>query len=193
MTIEASSITVGSAATERHERYTRRAPSGADILLDLTGAIIAIRNGEPAVLVLEGEGDRSDISADALPSGALIRGTHTSLESGFRECVRSRTGLELGYVEQLFTFGDESPAEDLEKPRLISVGYLALTRGTNHVPRERCTWRSVYDYFPWEDWRNKRPTALVTDIEPRLRTWADASVWMAHAGTMSACWSATRS
>lgn len=173
MTIEASSITIGPSVTDRSERYREQAPSGADIVLDLTGAIIAIRNGEPVVLALDGE-DRPGASADALPSGSLIPGAHASLEAGIRECVRNRTGLELGYVEQLCTFGDQGPVADVEEPRLVSVGYLALMLGTDRPPHAICSWRRVYDYFPWEDWRSNRPSVLVADIEPRLRAWAEA-------------------
>jgi hypothetical protein len=147
----------------------------ADVALELTAAVIAIRNNVPVVLVVD-EGPKQG-AADVLPSGRFVPGTHTSLELGLRDHVRQRTGLELGYVEQLYTFGNgtgESVAADAE-PRTISIAYLALMLGASEPPRGTCAWRSVYDYFPWEDWRNQRPDVLSQEIEPRLKAWARAN------------------
>ena len=43
--------------------------------------------------------------------------------------------------------------------RVVSVGYLALTRqGGKTAPSARDTrWRGWYHYFPWEDWREPSP------------------------------------
>jgi hypothetical protein len=151
--------------------------SGANVALELTGAIIAIRNNEPVVLAIGGAGD----IADALPSGRFAPGSHASLDAGLRECVRAKTALELGYVEQLCTFGgSESGARGGNS---VSIGYVALMLGGDRAPgATACVWRSVYDYFPWEDWRHDRPRVLREMIEPRLKAWAaseangDASV-----------------
>ncbi|MFM9848461.1 MAG: NUDIX hydrolase [Hyphomicrobiaceae bacterium] len=141
--------------------------SGADVALELTGAIIAIRDNEPVVLAIRGAGD----IADALPSGRFAPGSHVSLDAGLRECVREKTALELGYVEQLCTFGGcRSGACDGNS---VSIGYVALMLGGDRAPdATSCTWRSVYDYFPWEDWRHDRPRVLREAIEPRLKAWA---------------------
>ena len=34
-------------------------------------------------------------------------------------------------------------------------------------------WRSWYDFFPWEDWRNGKPAILSQTIEPLLTEWAE--------------------
>ena len=34
------------------------------------------------------------------------------------------------------------------------------------------TWRSWYDFFPWEDWRSGKPEILSETIEPMLPEWA---------------------
>jgi hypothetical protein len=36
-------------------------------------------------------------------------------------------------------------------------------------------WRSWYDYFPWEDWRDGRPPAIDEIIAPKLRAWAEGA------------------
>lgn len=57
---------------------------------------------------------------------------HRTLESGLRGWVGEQTSLDLGYVEQLYTFGDRGRHVMLkagEDHRVLSVGYLALTRG----------------------------------------------------------------
>ena len=175
MTVDSSSIALGSHAEGAVGMRDERVAGAADVALELTAAVIAIRDNEPVVLVVErGAGAAS---ADALPSGRFVPGTHTSLELGLRGHVRERTGLELGYVEQLYTFGDgttEGIAAESE-PRMISIAYLALMLGALEPPRGTCAWRSVYDYFPWEDWRSRRPDLLSREIEPRLKVWAEAT------------------
>jgi hypothetical protein len=55
---------------------------------------------------------------------------------------------------------------------VVSIGYLALTRPGEDRGSGRGTWRSWYDYFPWEDWRKGKPAILAEVIEPRLAEWA---------------------
>ncbi|MGH6816422.1 MAG: NUDIX hydrolase, partial [Hyphomicrobiaceae bacterium] len=82
-----------------------------------------------------------------------------------------------GYVEQLYTFGDRGrhAQPDDTAPHVVSIGYLALTRSTGEEPPTGGTWRSWYDYFPWEDWRKGKPPVLPEKIEPRLLEWAHRS------------------
>ena len=47
---------------------------------------------------------------DGLPSGPL-QSQHRTLEMGLRTWVAEQTQLTLGYVEQLYTFGDRDRAE----------------------------------------------------------------------------------
>lgn len=169
MNAEARRITFPTVRSEPASGRPGTDAGGANVALDLTGAIIAIRNNEPVVLAVRGAGD----TADALPSGRFAPGSHVSLDAGLRECVREKTALELGYVEQLCTFGGcRSGARDGNS---VSIGYVALMLGGDRAPgAASCTWRSVYDYFPWEDWRHDRPRVLREVIEPRLKAWAVA-------------------
>ena len=63
-------------------------------------------------------------------SAPWIPPAHRTLELGLRRWVREQTGLELGYVEQLYTFADRyrDPGERAGGPRVVSVAYLALVR-----------------------------------------------------------------
>ena len=81
----------------------------------------------------------------------------------------------MGYVEQLYTFGDRG--RHLTRPgegaRVVSVGYLALAR--SQVAHAKDTeWRDWYAYFPWEDWRAKKPAIIDGAIVPRLNAYASA-------------------
>jgi len=82
-----------------------------------------------------------------------------------RRLIGEQTGVAVGYVEQLYTFGDlaRSPGER----RTIGVAYLVLTRETS-TP---AVWSDWYHHLPWEDHRRDRP-ALVDDIASRLAAWA---------------------
>src|SRR5215216_7393424 len=64
-----------------------------------------------------------------LPSGPFDPRTHRTFEIGLHAWVEAQTGLRLGYVEQLYTFGDRGRhlGQDIG-PHVVSVGYLALSR-----------------------------------------------------------------
>jgi len=139
----------------------------ATVEIGLNAAIVAVRNDEPVTLVVRGE-------ADALPFGPFSPTEHRTLEIGLRSWVAEQTGLDLGYVEQLYTFGDRgrhAHASDTS-PHVVSIGYLALTRLAEGSAAARGVWRSWYHYFPWEDWRQGKPAVLAEIIEPRLVEWA---------------------
>lgn len=78
---------------------------------------------------------------DALPFDLLAPARDRTLELAVRQRVREQTGLELGYVEQLYTFGDRDrdPLVREVGVRVISVAYLAmhasLRRSPHRTPR----------------------------------------------------------
>ena len=105
------------------------------IEIGLSAAIISVRDEAPQVLVVKsGSGGRA--AADALPSGPFSPINHRTLEIGLRDWVREQSNLDLGYVEQLYTFGDRGrharPAD--ATPHVVSIGYLALTRPLEDAP-----------------------------------------------------------
>ena len=147
-----------------------RSQSG-QVEIGLNAAIIAVADDEPVVLVVREEPDACG-ATEGLPFGPFSPLEHRTLEIGLRAWVLEQTGLELGYVEQLYSFGDRGRhAEPGDTgPHVVSIGYLALTRAGG-VQLERGTWRSWYSYFPWEDWRRGRP-GILDEMEPQLRAWA---------------------
>ena len=108
------------------------------------------------------------------PFGTFAPREHRTLEIGLRAWVKRQTGLDLGYVEQLYTFGDRGrhAEPDDTASHILSVGYLALTRGAGEELLGS-HWSPWYAYFPWEDWRHGKPEILTSEIEPRLKEWAE--------------------
>jgi hypothetical protein len=149
----------------------RTEPAGVEI--GLNAAIVAVADDEPVVLVVRHD-EANAAATDGLPFGPFSPVDHRTLEIGLRSWVAEQTGLDLGYVEQLYTFGDRGRhAEPGDiSPHIVSIGYLALTGAKRGQELQRGVWRSWYHYFPWEDWRKGRPELLEVDIEPRLKDWA---------------------
>ncbi len=140
----------------------------------LNAVILAVTEERPRVLMVR-PGAGGD-GRDALPFGPLAPDDDLTLELGLRSRVRHQTGLELGYVEQLYTFGDRDrdPGGRRGERRLLSIGYLALVRESRMAAAGGAAWRDVYDCFPWEDWRRGRPAVLGEAIEPALGRWERA-------------------
>lgn len=168
------------AADEEGERGT--SPEVGAAALELAAVVVAVTDETPRVLIVRQPGAVSDDSApaphrDALPSGPFDPLRHLTLQSGLRGWVEEQTGLSLRYVEQLYTFGDRfrDPRELRGGPRRVAVGYLALVREVP-VGGAGAEWRDWYDYFPWEDWRQDRPSSLDRVIVPALRRWIDRTV-----------------
>ena len=106
---------------------------------------------------------------------SLIRGKHRTLEIGLRAFVHEQTGLGLGYVEQLYTFGDRGrhPVEREGGGRVLSVGYLALSYSSEGPAPTGADWKPWYAHFPWEDWRDKAPRVVDEQILPALLEWSE--------------------
>lgn len=145
--------------------------------IDLTAAILAVSGDEPLVLTtLPDEAGKIAGEMGGLPSGPFNPLSHRTLDIGLRAWVAEQTGFELGYVEQLYSFGDRGrharPGDS--GPHVVSIGYLALTRVTDAQAqtREGGGWRSWYSLLPWEDMRGGRPPLLDTVILPALQRWA---------------------
>ncbi len=144
------------------------------VAVGLNAVVMAAGETAPQVLVVpRGEEE------PALPFGPFDPARHRTFEIGLREWVSEQAHFQLGYVEQLYTFGDrgrEAPLADLpssEEARIISIGYLALTPDTADLPSGGGEWQSWYRFFPWEDWRTGKPAILGGQIEPALRRWID--------------------
>ncbi len=108
------------------------------------------------------------------PPAGPLEPAHPTLERGLRAWVERQTGQTLGYVEQLYTFGDRNrrPGTGDGGRHALSVAYLALVREAR--PAADSAWQCWYRYFPYEDWRAGRPPALDA-LQARLEAWAAAT------------------
>ncbi|MER8402922.1 hypothetical protein [Mesorhizobium sp. M1348] len=152
---------------DQHEKPTRQRRSGgkgSNVKADLIAVVVAMNNSVPCVLTIP--------QANAVPSGPFEL-AHRSLQSGLRGWVEQQTGHPLAYIEQLYTFADRDRIGAEE--RVISISYLALTQIEDAGAAARRSWASWYDYFPWEDHRSGAPAAVLEDLRPRLREWADSA------------------
>jgi hypothetical protein len=162
-------------------------PDSPSIVVGLNAVIIALTDEQPRVLTVslpEGTPIEGGVSVgnddeprqiEALPTGPLDPSGDRTLELALRRWVRTYAGIELGYVEQLYTFGDRyrDPREAGGGARVISAAYLALVRESTPPSGLAARWRSVYRFFPWEDWRRKRPTVIHRHIERALEQWIE--------------------
>lgn len=139
--------------------------------LGLNAVIVAVTEEVPRILTIRRTPPSGGPPEDALPFGPLEPELDRTLDRGLRRWVSEQTGLPLGYVEQLYTFGDRNrdPAESHGGPRLVSVAYLALVREAS--VKGEASWRDWYEFFPWEDWRHGRPRVLDLDLAPALEVW----------------------
>ncbi|HTV45990.1 MAG TPA: hypothetical protein VMF05_11790 [Stellaceae bacterium] len=144
---------------------------GAALTIRLSAVILAATIDEPRVLTV-----RFGLEPlEALPSGPLEI-EHRTLEIGLRAWVERQTSQKLGYVEQLYTFGDRDRIES-EEPRpgrALTVAYLALVREARAEGAAEAEWHSWYRHFPWEDWRAGKPAALFP-LEQQLAHWAEST------------------
>ncbi|TWB18575.1 MULTISPECIES: NUDIX hydrolase [Nitrospirillum] len=157
-------------------------PIGERASIGLTAVIVAVTREVPRVLVvrrlthdLATPQQQASGDWDALPFGPFAPERHRTLEQGLRRWVTELTGLPLGYVEQLYTFGDRY--RDLREvdgdARVVSVGYIALTREAPLSGSGAAEWHDWYSYFPWEDWRDGRPAMIARTLLPALERWAE--------------------
>lgn len=137
-----------------------------DIHLDLTAVIATVIKGDVHVMTVDG---------NRLPLGGFNPEKHRTLELALRDWVLEETGIDLGYVEQLYTFGNRhrDPSFAPARNHQITVGYLALVPSNAAVRAERALWVPWYSFLPWEDHRKGRPRIIDTYLLPGLQTWAE--------------------
>ena len=145
----------------------------AGVRIGLSAVVIALRDGVACVLTTPGAD-----GAAALPFGPFDPVRDRTFELALRSFVTAQTGFRLGFVEQLYTFGDlgrDSPraTPGPERRREVSVGYLALTADGVDAPLAEARWTPVLDFFPWED-RRDGPAPGLLPILDALGAWAGA-------------------
>jgi hypothetical protein len=142
-------------------------PPASSITVSLDAVIVAVTDDEPRLLVVD-DGPRA-----YLPSAPLDLITDPTLELALRRGVKEQTGLDVGYVEQLYTFGDRDRGRGDPSVRPLSVAYLALVHES--PPLAGARWLGIYDLLPWEDQREREPEIVSDQLGPRLATWATDS------------------
>jgi hypothetical protein len=164
------------------------------VVIGLSAVIIAIRKDEAVVLTVRPHDARTSRPSTlvGLPFGPFDPEGRRTFELALRAFVAEQTRFQLGYVEQLYTFGDrgrEAPVADMgaiggassapvdgsDPARVISVGYLALTPQAIDTHAPDTVWAPWTRFFPWEDWRHGRPALLDDAIGPALERWATAA------------------
>lgn len=138
--------------------------------VDLSAVIVALEEAKggarPVALTPRGP------SGPDLPTVAFDPDNHRTMELALREWVRKATGLRLGHVEQLYTFGD-SARRSVDAPgsaHVVSIGYLALSRIQEGAAA--LDWTPWTVFFPWEDRRQDAHPVIEGAIRPRLLDWA---------------------
>ncbi len=145
------------------------------VRIGLSAVVMALRSGRLSVLTTESpEGEL------ALPSGPFDPARDRTFELALRAFVTAQTGFGLGFVEQLYTFGDAgrdapraTPGPD--RSREVSVGYLALTADAVDMTPPGARWTPVLELFPWEDRRGLGAPATAA-IVAGLKVWAGDDV-----------------
>jgi len=147
-----------------------------NMMINLTAVIVAVTEDRPRVLVVRHAVEQTEYGRFGLPSGPFDPLHHDGLESGLRRSVEAQTGLDLYYVEQLYTFGNRfrDPVEIKGGPRVVSVAYVALTH-EDTVKAPDAEWRDWYSFLPWEDWRPGQPAIITDIITPALAEWIGAA------------------
>ncbi len=161
------------------------------VVIGLHAVIVAVIDTAPHVLLVRrayaplGSGAAADHQPAGddgektygLPFGPFDPALHRTLEIGLRDWVEDQTALRLGYVEQLYTFGDRGRHDSgaTSAPRVVSVGYLALSRSDDEASSKETLWQDWYRYLPWEDWRKGEPRIIEASIRPTLSKWAGRS------------------
>ena len=144
---------------------TARTPSGDAVAIDVVTAMLGVRAAEPVVAIV------SSSSEDRFPGGNFRPSEHRSLENSARAWIAAQTGAGIEHLQHLHA--DSIPADignGHVGPHTISVSYVALVSPGQCSDRTRATWRSWYDYFPWENWRHGKPACL-NHIEQHLLAW----------------------
>lgn len=139
------------------------------VRIGLSAVVMTLRARQAVVLTTPAED-----GARALPFGPFDPARDRTFERALRDFVTVQTGFRLGFVEQLYTFGDAGRASPRAargpgRYREVSVGYLALTPDAAEAQVHDARWDAVFDYFPWED--RRRPTD--PELGRRLIAWAN--------------------
>jgi hypothetical protein len=134
------------------------------VRVSLEAVVVAVTDDRPRILTLQ-----LDSNVAVLPSGPLAVEDDATVELAMRRLIAEQAGLSVGYVEQLYTFGDRnrSRRRGRGEPRTLGIAYLVLTREANTPGR----WVDWYHLFPWEDRRVGRGGERL-QVDQAVNAWA---------------------
>ncbi len=161
--------------------------ANGQIVIGLSAVVVAMQEADAVVLTVRPHDSHGAVSPlCGLPFGPFDPQAQRTFELALRDFVTEQTRFELGYVEQLYTFGDkgrEAPLADVGAgaARVVSVGYLALTPVATELDAPDTVWAPWSRFFPWEDWRKGRPALIDAAIAPALARWAEGEPAQAEA------------
>lgn len=140
--------------------------------IELSAVVVTVRDNEAVALCLNLPGGSGP--AFALPSGPFAPSAHRTFDLALRAFVHEQTGFDIGYVEQLYSFGDdgrEAVIPGVDATRIISIGYLALTSDSDFRARLNAAWVPFQRFFPWEDWRRGEHNPSVGALRAAFSDW----------------------
>jgi hypothetical protein len=144
--------------------------TGSSVVIGLSAVVVAAGERGPEVLLTSTDGEAG------LPFGSFDPVGHRTFELAVRDFVTAQTGFALGYVEQLYTFGDlgrETPIADVQgHARVVSVSYLALAGEVAQGQKREGLWTDWYRYFPWEDHQSDLGRRAAAMLIPALLAWS---------------------
>jgi hypothetical protein len=127
------------------------------LTIELSAVVVTVKDNEALVLCRNLPRNSPSDPAYALPSGLFVPRSHRTFDLALRAFVREQTGFDIGYVEQLYSFGDLDRETTLPEAQgadhIVSIGYLALTANRDFQARFDASWVPFKAFFPWEDWR----------------------------------------
>ena len=131
---------------------------GLRIEAGLAAVVVAVSDDRPRVLTV-------GASPPGLPAGPLDPTADRTLERALRRWVADTTGIQLGYVEQLYTFGDAGRG-GRSRVRELAIAYLGLV--SEGPVTGNAAWRDLYEFLPWEDRRVSGDTPWQSAMGPWL-------------------------
>lgn len=131
------------------------------VAVSLEAVIVAVTDDRPRILTVDSP------QGPMLPSGPLEIEDDRTLDEGMRRLIDAQAGLDVEYLEQLYSFGDRnrSLARAKGEPRSLGVGYVVLTREAPTTAK----WIDWYHLFPWED---RRAARFESDVTDKVTEWA---------------------
>ncbi len=99
-----------------------------------------------------------------LPTLVCDPGLFTSMEQAVRHQLGPTLSATLQHLEQIQTSYQNGQ---------LTIDMLGLVNDHEAFRLGACDWWSVYELFPWEDWRKRPPEVVSRTLLPALDRWAE--------------------